>query len=177
DYNRYILSVLIQHLKLSSYLPNCIIHLYANVHNNYLNRSVSLTRNVLSAQSPSSQAQTSISIPQSFSIFFYTQPLAEGQISGSTWTVTIYAQAVPGQTDTGSLTAELSIYSLDGTIQNALIGSSSGNAVTATTTKIDIPIQVVTTTAKNGDRLTLRLYAESVAGSTPSLKLFYDGQV
>lgn len=131
---------------------------------------------MLSAQSPSSQAETSISIPQSFSIFFYTQPLAEGQISGSTWTVTIYAQAVPGQTDTGSLTAELSIYSLDGTIQNALIGSSSGNAVTATTTKIDIPIQGVTATVKNGDRLTLRLYAESVAGSTASLKIFYDGQ-
>src|SRR2546428_2405632 len=40
------------------------------------------------------------------SIFFYTQPLAEGQISGSTWTVTIYAQAEPGQTDTGSAWAD-----------------------------------------------------------------------
>src|SRR5207245_10155907 len=55
-------------------------------------------------------------------------------------------------------------------------GSSNGNAVTETTTKLDIPIQGVTATVKNGDRLTLRLYAESVAGSTASLKIFYDGQ-
>ena len=65
---------------------------------------------------------------------------------------------------------------MDGTIQNALIGSSSGNTITATITKIDVIIQGMTATVKNGDRLTLRLYAENVPGSTASLKVFYDGQ-
>jgi hypothetical protein len=65
---------------------------------------------------------------------------------------------------------------MDGTIQNALIGTSTGNVVSTTLTRIDVLIQGVTATVKNGDRLGLRLYAENVLGSTASLTVFYDGQ-
>ena len=176
DGSKLVLAGIIIGLSFASALPFLVNAFQVPVPTYYLNRSVSLTGNTLSAQTPGTQTETYASIPQASSIFFYSQPLAEGQISATSWAVTVYAQGGPGQTDSGSLTAELSIYSMDGTIQNALIGTSTGNVVSTMITRIDVLIQGVTATVKNGDRLGLRLYAENVPGSTASLTVFYDGQ-
>ncbi|HZD12138.1 MAG TPA: hypothetical protein VE177_01290, partial [Candidatus Binatus sp.] len=108
--------------------------------------------------------------------YFYSQPLAEGQISAAQWTITIYTTADTSPNTVGLLTVDMSLYSIDGTSQSALLGSSIGNSVSTTISRLVITIQGASVPVRNGDRLTLRLHADNAGTGFNSLTIYYDGQ-
>ncbi len=143
----------------------------------YLNRGATLTGETLSTQvPPASQPETSTLVPKGASLYFYSQPQAEGEIPASQWTVTLYAQATTGQSNPSSITVEISIYSIDGTTQDAIIGTSTGNSISTTAGRIVITITGTQVAVRNGDRLTLQVLAETGQQNAPSVILYYDGQ-
>ena len=142
----------------------------------YLNRTTTLTGKLLNPTAPGPQPETSIVIPRGSSAYFYSTSLAEGQISNAEWTVTVYVQADESPDTLGSLTVEISIYSMDGTTQTAVIGTSTGNTVMSSITKVTVTVQGVSAPIRNGDRFTVRLYAENGAPGMNSMTVYFDGQ-
>lgn len=173
---RLVLGSLMVFFTLASVLSIMPVHAFQTpVPAYYLNRATTLTGETLSVQSPASQSEANLEVPRGASAYFYSQPLAEGQLSASQWTIVLYAQADPAQSNYGSVTVQVSVYSMDGTTQDAIVGSSTGNMVSTTAGKIVTMLTGTTVSVKNGDRLTLQVYAETGLQNAPSITLFYDG--
>src|SRR5215831_4947640 len=96
---RLVLGSLMIFFTLASALATMPVHAFqVPVPTYYLNRGTTLTGQTLSVQSPPTpQSETTIQVPRGASIYFYSQPLAEGQLSASQWTIVLYGQANPAQ--------------------------------------------------------------------------------
>ena len=124
---------------------------------------------------PSNQTETTYQIYQGSSIYFYTSTLSAGSIESGTWTLYIWASTA-NSGNTSKLTVEICLVSSNGSTVKATIGNTTDVTIDYGYSERTITVSGNAATITSGDRIQLKLLAQTGAGlDADGIIFYYDG--
>jgi len=124
---------------------------------------------------PSNQTETTYQIYQGSSIYFYTPTLSTGSIESGTWTLYMWASTA-NSGNTSKLTVEIRLVSSNGSTVKATIGNTTDVTIDYGYSERTITVSGNAATITSGDRIRLKLLAQTGAGlDADGIIFYYDG--
>jgi len=124
---------------------------------------------------PSNQTEITYQIYQGSSAYFYTPTLSAGSMESGTWTLYIWASTA-NSGNTSKLTVEICLVSSNGSTVKATIGTTTDATIDYGYSERAVTVSGNAATIASGDRIRLKLLAQTGAGlDVDGIIFYYDG--
>lgn len=124
---------------------------------------------------PSNQTEITYQIYQGSSAYFYTPTLSAGSMESGTWTLYIWASTA-NSGNTSKLTVEICLVSSNGSTVKATIGTTTDVTIDYGYSERAVTVSGNAATIASGDRIRLKLLAQTGAGlDVDGIIFYYDG--
>lgn len=124
---------------------------------------------------PSNQTETTYQIYRGSSVYFYTPTLSAGSMESGTWTLYIWASTA-NSGNTSKLTVEICLVSSNGSTVKATIGTTTNATIDYGYSERTIIVSGNAATIASGDRIRLKLLAQTDSGlDADGIIFYYDG--
>lgn len=124
---------------------------------------------------PSNQTETTYQIYYESSVYFYTPTLSAGSMENGTWTLYIWASTA-NSGNISKLTVEICLVSSNGSTVKATIGTKTNATIGYGYSERTIIVSGNIATIASGDRIRLKLLAQTGSGlDADGIIFYYDG--